>query len=149
MGGIKSSSPKAPASGGGSSSFGKAGSAAGAGMTIYSALKGFGQNKSDTSEYNRQIKTLYAQQMQEQQRKQNILEEQLASRRARLGAMGITSTGSAEVSQGKMIDNVYQDISEDNEDYNNQYSQLNKEYNTKVRQRLLENVLGTTSKVIK
>lgn len=94
---------------------------------------------------NRQMKYLEQQRQASAQQKKNLLEQQLATRRAGLGAMGVTSSKSAAAAQQRLAQETYEDIVEDNTKYRNQYANLRRDnqYN------LLNTALSTTGKIIK
>ena len=91
------------------------------------------------------MKYLQQQRQASAQQKKNLLEQQLASRRAGLGAMGVTSSKSVAAAQQRLARETYDDIVEDNIKYRNQYENLrhDNQYN------LLSTALSTTGKLIK
>lgn len=123
--------------------------AVGIGLMGYNALKSYGDGREAQADSRHQMKNLYFEQMQNQQRKKNILEEQLAKRRASLGSLGISASGSEEAVQSKMVEDVYKDIANEGMGYNNKYSQLRNQYKNENNQRLLNGVLSATNKLIK
>lgn len=48
------------------------------------------------------------------QRKKNILEQQLATRHARMANMGISSSASADAANNRLIDEAFDEIENDN-----------------------------------
>lgn len=70
-------------------------------------------------------------------KKKNILEEQLASRRARIGSLGISSTGSAMASQNKIVGDTYKDIGLDNYSYESKYAGNYNNYQSRVTDQIL------------
>lgn len=81
------------------------------------------------------------------QKKKNLLEEQLASRRAVLGTQGISSSKSALAVQNRMISDTYDDLEDDYRQYKNKYDTL-KESNSLPKQ-VLQTVTSLGSKMIK
>lgn len=57
-------------------------------------------------------------------RKQNLLEQQLASRRAALGASGAAGGKSSLAVQNRLINDAYDEITEDTAGYKKQYASL-------------------------
>ncbi len=103
---------------------------------------------SDKSGLNKQLMSLQNSQAVNQRNKKNILEEQLASRRARLGSMGISVGGSAVAQQQGLAKKAYEDIAQDDTKYKERYSEVYDDYQTRLRQQLLSTI-ETASKVIK
>ncbi len=85
-----------------------------------------------------QMKNLQLRQIDSVKKKQNILDKQLASRRARLGAMGISSSASENALQNNMISETYNDIYNDALNYNYQYSKIKNDYSHQLRKSLLD-----------
>ena len=56
--------------------------------------------------------------------KKNLLDEQLATRRASLGALGISSSPSSLAYDHRMMSNAYLDIAQDNTDYRKKLNTL-------------------------
>lgn len=99
-----------------------------------------------------QLASIRRQQNQNMQKKQNILENQLAKRRASLGAMGVSATGSAEVSHQSMIDNAYDEINNDNYEYDTQYSNLYNDEESQFNRKLFGSIMGgadTATRILK
>lgn len=103
---------------------------------------------SDKSGLNKQLMSIQNSQSINQRNKKNILEEQLASRRARLGSMGVSVGGSAIAQQQGLARKAYEDIAQDDTKYKERYSEAYDNYQTRLRQQLL-NTIETASKVIK
>lgn len=157
MGGLGAASSSATTSGGGagggaSTASGATSSAGGLAMPIiagaglgFTAIEMMNNSKANK----KQLQNIRKQQLYNQQKKKNILEEQLATRRARIGGMGISSSGSVTAANNKLIDDIYQDIAEDDEAYNDDYSEVSNNYQTKLRKNLLDAGLGLTGKILK
>lgn len=97
----------------------------------------------------RQLSAIRQQQEINRNRQKNILEEQLASRRARLGSMGISASGSATASQNKLIEDAYNNIAEDDNAYNEKYSQYYSDYQSNLRKKIIDGALEGADKVLK
>ena len=82
-------------------------------------------------------------------KKQNILEENLAKRRARVAAMGMSGDGSASAEQKREAYEGYKDIAEDDYDYYQQYktNRVNTKY--KIRSNALIGILNATQSLLK
>ncbi len=77
--------------------------------------------------------------------RKNLLDQQLASRRAMLGAMGVSMDGSNQSGQQKIIDEGYEDIYDTNYQYDNRYKKAYDDYHSS----LYSGIGGLTSKVLK
>lgn len=153
-GGGSAAGSGAAASGGQSAAAGGASAAAGGAslggvtagiglaMTAYDLLQSASDNR-------KQLKKIRRQQLLNHQNKSNVLEEQLAARRARVGSMGISTTGSVAATNNKLIGDTYRDIALDDEAYNDQYKSMNDEYKEKLRKQYLSAGMGLAGKVIK
>ena len=77
-----------------------------------------------------------------------MLEKQLASRRAKFGAAGISSSSSALAVQGREINDAYDDIRFETEKYKRNVKQIDRDYESKVYQQAFD-IFSDPSKVIK
>lgn len=96
-----------------------------------------------------QLQDIRRRQENSRRQKKNILEEQLAARRARLSSMGISSEGSGQAVQKRLINNAYTDIAEDDAEYDSRYSEIYKDYQSRVRNQILNGTLDIAGKVLK
>lgn len=103
-----------------------------------SAAKTYNDLSYSKKKASRDIKNQQYNQLNNMKNKQNILEKQLAQRRARLGSMGINSSGSENALQQNMIKEAYDDIQSDNVGYSNQYSNIKNNYQYRLRKNLLD-----------
>lgn len=159
MGGLggaaSSSAAQGVASSGTSAASASGASAATAGIGLGGAASGIGlaltaYNLIQSARENRmQLKKVRRQQMLNHQTQTNILEEQLAARRAKLGSMGISQTGSAAAANNKLISDTYSKIASDSEEYNDKFTSINEGYKDKLRKQYLDAGLGLAGKVIK
>lgn len=97
----------------------------------------------------RNIKSARAAQEQQQRKRINLLEEQMASRRAALGAAGLSSSPSALAANQRNIKNTLLDAKYDNERYNSQISQIKQDRSANYYNYLLKDVMPVGEKIIK
>ena len=93
------------------------GTAASAGMSALNLINNV-QNNNKNMEYLHQSRQASA------QHRKNLLEQQLANRRAGFGAMGITADKSALAVQQRLIKDSYQEQEDENLKYRRQYESL-------------------------
>lgn len=152
-GGGSAAGSSAVSSGGQSAAGGGAAAAGGASLGGVTAGIGLAMTAYDllqaASDNRKQLKKIRRQQLLNHQNKSNVLEEQLAARRARVGSMGISTTGSVAAANNKLIDDTYSNIALDDEAYNDQYKSINNEYKEKLRKQYLSAGMGLANKVIK
>lgn len=115
---------------------------AGVGLSAYDLVNSKRQAKKQQKEV-RRIQLL------NMKKKKNLLEEKLAARRARIGALGISSDGSVAVSKQSLIQDTMDDIAEDDLAYSSQYNEISDNYREKLRQTLLNEGSDLAGKVIK
>lgn len=119
---------------------------------ITSAVSSLGSKTINLLDERRNVKqqkhNLYQNYAQTTQNRKNLLEKQLASRRAKLGAAGISSSASALAVQGREIDDAYDDIRFETEKYKRNVKQIDRDYESKVYQQAF-NIFSDPSKVIK
>ena len=89
---------------------GAIGTAATVGVNTYNLLQSQKQN-------NQNIKNLNLEYQNQTQKKKNLLNQQLATQRASLGSMGITSSKSALAVQDRNTQEFYDAISKDSNSY--------------------------------
>ena len=132
----------------------KVASQAGGGLSLKSLLgpigmvsdiKGIFDSKSSAK---RQEKNAFLLQYLNMQRKKNILEQQLATRHARMSSMGISSSASADAANNRLIDEAFDDIEKDNIAFMSQEETYNNEQN-QYRKNLLDKGLSIANKVLK
>lgn len=89
---------------------------------------------------------MYANYVNVTQKRKNLLEQQLATRRAKLGSAGISSSASALAAQNREVKNAYSDIGYETDKYKRASKTLDRNY----RSDMLHNVFDTASgKMIK
>lgn len=82
-------------------------------------------------------------------KKKNLLEQQLANRRANLGAMGISGSKSSAAVQERLARETYEDIEEDNKVYQRQIENLQDAKNNRLNQTIFGSVLSDSGKLIR
>ena len=83
------------------------------------------------------------------QRKKNILEQQLATRHARMANMGISSSASADAANNRLIDEAFDKIENDNMAFLAEQDAKADGFNLKYRKNLLDTGLAAAGKVLK
>ena len=128
-------------------------------MTMENASKGLSsiQNLYNMVEDNRNMQKNYKleqnklvhNQQANRERKTNILEQNLATRRARVAAMGLSGDGSAAAEQNREAYQGYKDIAEDDYNYYNQYktNKINTKY--KIRSNTVNGFMDATQSLLK
>lgn len=128
-------------------------------MTLENTSKGLSsiQDLYNTVEDNKNIRKNYIleqnklahEQQANRAKKTNILEENLAQRRARVAAMGLSGDGSALAEQQREAYQGYKDIAEDDYNYYNQYktNKINTKY--KIRSNAVNGILNATQSLLK
>lgn len=81
--------------------------------------------------------------------RKNLLEQQLASRRAQLGGMGITGSSSSLAAQKRMVGDAYNDIADSASSYRRSYEDLQDAQAEDLRNRLGTAITTVTDKMIK
>ena len=117
------------------------GTAASAGMSALNLINNV-QNNNKNMEYLQQSRQASA------RHRKNLLEQQLANRRAGFGAMGITADKSALAVQQRLIKDSYQEQEDENLKYRRQYESLQNANRRNIQQSLL-GTLSVAGKLIK
>lgn len=81
--------------------------------------------------------------------RQNLLSKQLASHRANLGSMGITGSASSNAVAQRMVSEGYDDINQDFNTYQNQYSSVVQKQRDDLNRRIADSITATTNQMIK
>lgn len=132
----------------------KVASQAGGGLSLKSLLGSLGMASDIKSIFDskssskKQEKNAFLLQYLNMQRKKNILEQQLATRHARMSSMGISSSASADAANNRLIDEAFDDIEKDNIAFMSQEETYNNEQN-QYRKNLLDKGLSIANKVLK
>lgn len=73
-------------------------------------------------------RNLYHQYAQIANNRKNLLEQQLASRRAKLGSVGISSSASSLAAQNREVKNAYNDIQYETDQYKRKIKSIDRDY---------------------
>ena len=98
---------------------------------------------------NKQLKQMQKEYQYNQKKRKNLLNEQLASRRAGLSAMGLSSSKSAAAVQQREAKEGYDELQYNNDNFDYNYSQKYRDKENNLNQGLLDSIWGTTGKIIK
>lgn len=82
-------------------------------------------------------------------KRKNLLEQQLASKRAQLGSMGISNSKSAAAVQGRIAREAFDDINNEAVNYNYKVDTAEAENNDAFKQSLVNALYGVGQKLIK
>ena len=106
-------------------------------------------NRNMQKNYTMQQNQLAHEQQANREKKTNILEENLAKRRARVAAMGMSGDGSALAEQQREAYEGYKDIAEDDYNYYNKYktNKINTKY--KIRSNTVNGLFNATQSLLK
>lgn len=118
------------------------GVAAAAGATI--AAKNLIESQ---NEYKTQSQTLKQQYQYDLSNRRNLLKEQLASRRARIGAMGLTDSASSSKVQERLIRDHYSDSAMEDLAYKNQLLRLKSRQDNLLQNSLLNSASSYSSSI--
>lgn len=102
-------------------------------------------NRKMQKDYQHQNSQIAHQQQQNRRNKTNILEQQLAERRARIGAMGISHSGSAAAGQYRTAYEAQKDMAEDDYNYYDQAQQLRNDTRFKLRKNTVNGLMDATN----
>ena len=97
----------------------------------------------------KQLKQMKKEYQYNQTKRKNLLNEQLASRRASLSSMGLSSSKSALAAQQREAKEGYDELVYNNDNFEYNYQQKYHEKEKELNQGLLDTIWGTTGKVIK
>lgn len=97
------------------------------------------KNNKQKQEYLQQDKA------QKVQARKNLLDQQLASRRAQISSMGLGASNSSAALQQRMAKEAYEDIQNDSQSYERQKRELEHQN----RQNVMDSMMGFASKIIK
>lgn len=82
-------------------------------------------------------------------KRKNLLEQQLAAKRAQLGSMGISNSKSAAAVQGRIAREAFDDINNEAVNYNYKVDTAETENNDALKQSLVNALYGVGQKLIK
>ncbi len=117
----------------------------GAIMMGYNLLSAFKKDKKQKLYLN----NLYANTVHNINKRKNLLEQQLASKRAQLGSMGINNSKSAAAVQGQIAREAFDDIDNEVINYNYKVDTAEAENNQAFKQNLVNALYGVGQKLIK
>ncbi len=103
----------------------------------------------EANNQNKQLKQMQKEYQYNQKKRKNLLNEQLASRRAGLSAMGLSSSKSAAAVQQREAKEGYDELQYNNDNFDYNYSQKYRDKENNLNQGLLDSIWGTTGKIIK
>lgn len=103
----------------------------------------------EANNQNKQLKQMQKNYQYNQTKRKNLLNEQLASRRASLSAMGLGASKSAAAAQQRELKEGYDDLQNNNDNFEYNYSQKYREKEKNLRNGLLDSIWDTTGKIIK
>ena len=103
----------------------------------------------DANKSNKQLKQMQKNYQYNQQKRKNLLNEQLASRRASLSAMGLGASKSAIAAQQREAKEGYDELGYNNDNYKYEYKQKYDEKEKNLTSGLLNSIWDTTGKIIK
>lgn len=118
------------------------GTAIGVGMTAVNLLN-------EANNQNKQLKQMQKEYQYNQTKRKNLLNEQLASRRAGLSAMGLSSSKSAAAAQQREAKEGYDELAYNNDNFEYNYKQKYREKENALTSGLLNSIVDTTGKIIK
>ena len=103
----------------------------------------------EADDANKEMKQIQKNYQYNQKKRKNLLNEQLASRRASLSAMGLGSSKSALAAQQRELEKGYDELQNANDNYEYSYSQKLKEKERNMTSGLLGTIVDTTGKILK
>lgn len=106
-------------------------------------------NKNLRENYKQDHQLLLHDQQVNREKKTNILEQNLAGRRARVAAMGMTNDGSAEAEQNRVSYEARKDMAEDDYGYYNDSVKNRRNIRYKIRKNAVNGVMDATNSLLK
>ena len=106
-------------------------------------------NKNLRGNYKQEHQRLLHEQQVNRQKKTNILEQNLAERRARVAAMGISNDGSAAAEQSREANKAHKDMAEDDYNYYNDSVKNRRDVRYKIRRNAVNGTLDATQSLLK
>ena len=116
------------------------------GQKIYNMVE---DNKNLRGNYKQEHQRLLHEQQVNTQKKTNILEQNLAERRARVAAMGISNDGSAMAEQNRESYNAHKDMAEDDYNYYNDSFKKRRDIRYKIRSNAVNGSIDATESLLK
>lgn len=118
------------------------GTAIGVGLSAVNLLN-------EANNQNKQLKQMQKEYQYNQTKRKNLLNEQLASRRASLSAMGLGASKSAAAAQQREAKEGYDDLAYNQDNFEYNYDQKYREKENALTSGLLNSIVDTTGKIIK
>lgn len=106
-------------------------------------------NKNLRDNYKQDHQRLLHEQQLNREKKTNILEQNLAARRARVAAMGISGDGSAAAEQYREAYNAHKDMAEDDYNYYNDAVKNRRDIRYKIRKNAVNGTIDGTESLLK
>jgi len=106
-------------------------------------------NKNLRDNYKQDHQRLLHEQQTNRQKKTNILEQNLAERRARVAAMGISNDGSAAAEQNREAYNAYKDMAEDDYNYYNDSVKNRRNIRSKIRSNAVNGTINAMQNLLR
>lgn len=103
----------------------------------------------EANNQNKQLKQMQKEYQYNQTKRKNLLDAQLASRRASLNSMGLGSSKSAAAAQQREAKEGYDELAYNNDNYEYNYKQKYREKENNLTGGLLNSIWDTTGKIIK
>ncbi len=97
----------------------------------------------------KQLKQMQKEYEYNQKKRKNLLDAQLASRRASLSSMGLSSSKSALAAQQRELKEGYDDLAYNNDNFDYNYQQKYREKEKNLTSGILDSIWDTTGKIIK
>lgn len=97
----------------------------------------------------KQLKQMQKEYEYNQKKRKNLLDAQLASRRASLSSMGLSSSKSALAAQQRELKEGYDDLAYNNDNFDYNYQQKYREKEKNLTSGILDSIWNTTGKIIK
>lgn len=116
------------------------------GQDIYNMVE---DNKNLRDNYKQDHQRLLHEQQLNREKKTNILEQNLAARRARVAAMGISGDGSAAAEQYREAYNAHKDMAEDDYNYYNDAVKNRRDIRYKIRKIAVNGTIDGTESLLK
>ncbi|MDD4556774.1 MAG: hypothetical protein PHE89_05575 [Alphaproteobacteria bacterium] len=107
-------------------------------LTVAAVAAFANQKHTERKTRSAELKSIRRQQAINEAKKKNILEGQLAARRAKVGSLGISTSGSNVAVQNRLVGDAQREISYDNWGYQDKYAQVFNNYQDKIRSEAID-----------
>ncbi len=113
---------------------------------MMSAAGSLGETTLNVLDSRRNVKeqkhNMYANYVKTTQQRKNLLEQQLASRRAKLGSAGISSSASSLAAQNREVRNAYADIQYETDKYKRDSKKIDRDYRSDMLNKTFDAAQG-------